>query len=162
MILIAAIDDSMGIAKQGKTPWHLPADLAYFRHQTLGHRLLMGRKTAEAIGRPLEGRESIVFSTKSMVPAGFLHARSLGDFFARFGAEEPDKLTFVAGGENIYRLFLPFADKLIITHVHGDYDCDKFFPDIDPQEWAPSKIVYSHKADSKNEADFDIRIYYRR
>ncbi len=163
LILIASVDEELGIGKDGALPWKLSADLAHFKEVTMGHRVIMGSKTAKSLGgRPLPGRENIVFSSHGYRPQGFSVCTSLGDYFARYSQNDPQALTYVIGGEQLFKLFMPFADRLHITHVETVADCDRHFPYIDPMQWLPSKPIYSHEADEKNDHRFDVRIYIPR
>lgn len=131
--LVAALDRRHAIGRAGAMPWHLPEDLRRFKARTLGKPVLMGRKTALAIGRPLPGRENLVLTRGSEAPfAGQLVVHSLEEAIARAGAGE---LAVIGGGE-VYRLAMPYATLLALTWVDTEVtDADTFFPAFDPAEW---------------------------
>jgi len=133
--LIAAVAENGVIGSRGALPWHLAADLRRFKTLTMGHHVVVGRKTFESIGRALPGRRMVVVSRgEPTLPAGVALAGSLEealDEVARSGEDE----VFVAGGGEIYRLALPRADRLHLTRVHAAPAGDAFFPPIDLEEW---------------------------
>jgi len=131
--LVVAMDANRGIGVDNKLPWHLPEDLAHFKRVTLGHPIIMGRKTFESIGRPLPGRRNIVVTRNT----GWRHdgvdvAHSLQDAVALVG----DDSASIIGGAQIFAEALDVADRLIVTHIAKTYRCDTFFPKIDPARWA--------------------------
>jgi dihydrofolate reductase len=163
--MIAAVAANGIIGDHGRLPWRLPSDFAYFRAQTMGKPLLMGRKTFESIGRPLPGRTNIVITRqRGYQPDGVLviddleaaleHGRNIA---AADGAEE----VMVAGGETIYRAAMPQADRLYITHVDLTPEGDARFPAIDPEEWV---VVGEPEVprSPKDGAAFSVRHYTRR
>lgn len=124
--LIAAMADNRVIGRDGAMPWHLPDDLARFRAITMGHPVVMGRKTFEAIGRPLAGRLNIVLTRQEgYAPAGVLVARSLDGALALAGDAGE---IFICGGGEVYREALPRADRIQLTVVRGEYPGDTTFP----------------------------------
>ena len=130
--LIAAMTRNRVIGRGNAMPWHLPEDLRRFRQLTLGHPVIMGRKTHESIGRPLPGRENIVISRRSdRVLPGIRLAGSLEEALGDAQA----KPVFVIGGGEIYRLAMPFADRIHLTEIAIEIDGDAHFPEIDPSEW---------------------------
>lgn len=135
--IIAAVAKNGAIGLRGDLLWHIPEDLARFRALTWGHPVLMGRKTFESIvtrlGKPLPGRTNIVISreTDYAVPEGALLYHSIDEALAAHADEE----IFIAGGGEIYRTFLPLADKMHITYVDKAYEADTFFPPIPRGSW---------------------------
>jgi len=128
--LIAAVARNGTIGRGGRMPWRLPADLARFKRLTLGHTVLMGRKTWESLGRPLVGRRNVVLTRDRSFSApgcGTVHSVDEGRAL--------DGELFVIGGASVYAAFMPFADRLLITHVDADVDGDTAFPRIDPARW---------------------------
>lgn len=125
------------IGKEGGLPWSIPEDLRHFKAKTLGHAMVMGRKTWQSIRRALPGRTSIVVSRGPLdLPAGVLLERSLEAALER--ARTFDSEPRVIGGGELYRLAMPTATVLHITHVDRVVEgCDTFFPPIDPQLFAP-------------------------
>lgn len=124
--LIAALAENRVIGRDGQLPWRLPGDLKRFKRLTLGHPVVMGRKTFDSIGRLLPGRENVILTRQTsfqMPGATILHTpEALLERFREAGE------VFVIGGEEIYRLFLPRAQKLYLTLVHQTVDGDAFFP----------------------------------
>ncbi len=133
--VIAAVAHGGVIGRANALPWHLPADLKRFKKLTMGHHLLMGRRTWESIGRPLPGRTTIVVSRGGVeVPAGVLTAASLEEAM-RLAAAAGDDEVFVAGGAELYRRALPRADRLYLTRVLAPVQGDVLFPAWNPDEW---------------------------
>jgi dihydrofolate reductase len=145
--LIVAVGENNEIGKAGQMPWHLPADLKHFKTLTLGKPVIMGRRTYEAIGKPLPGRRNIVVSRDPGYSAsGCEVSPSFTDALVRAaGAAE----IMVIGGGEIYREALPRAQRIYLTRVHGHFDADTFFPIIDPSEWR--QIAHEeHEVDARN------------
>ncbi len=160
LALIAAVADNGVIGRGNDLPWRLPADLRRFKRLTLGHHLIVGRKTWQAIGRPLPGRTMLVLSrTRRPAPAGARLCGSLDEALAvaeRAGDDEP----FVAGGEQIYRLALPRAERIYLTRVHAAPDGDAHFPELEPGSW---RLVSreDRPADRRNAHAMSFEIYER-
>ena len=133
LTLIVARARNGVIGKDNAMPWRIPGEQAYFKRVTMGHPIIMGRKTWESIGRPLPGRRSIVISRNTAFAApGAEVVPSLDAALARcVGAAE----AFVIGGAELYRLALPSADRLLITEIDHDFDGDTYFPAPDPAQW---------------------------
>lgn len=135
--IIAAVAANGVIGAGGKLPWHLSADLRFFREQTMGHPVLMGRRTWEAIGKPLPGRRNIVVTRNAALrPQGSEVADSLATALARCAGEE---LVFVIGGGDLYRAALPLADRLVLTEIHGKFAGDVRFPEFDRAQWKETR-----------------------
>jgi dihydrofolate reductase len=131
--LIAAVDDEGVIGKDNALPWRLPADLRWFKEKTLGKPVIMGRETCESIGKPLPGRRNIVLSRAwKTAPAGFELARSAEDALRLAGAV-PEVM--VAGGAQIFELFLPLAARIYLTEVRHAFEGDTLFPKLDRSQW---------------------------
>ena len=134
--IIVAISDNNAIGKDNALLWHISDDLRFFKRQTLGSPVIMGRKTFESIGRALPGRVNIVISRGFSTGEEVEVAGSLEEAFAIAESTNLEKC-FVIGGGQIYSQALEMADRLIVTHVHTVIeDADTFFPAIDPQQWA--------------------------
>jgi dihydrofolate reductase len=132
--LIVARARNGAIGRDNALPWHLPEDLQHFKATTLGHPILMGRRTFASIGRPLPGRRNIVLTRDpAWTHPGCEHAASLDEAVA-LCAGAPD--AFVIGGAQVYAAALPKADRLIVTEVDLEVDGDTFFPPTDAAEWA--------------------------
>lgn len=133
--LIVAMDEAGGIGKGGALPWHLNADLRRFKALTIGHHILMGRKTYESIGKPLPGRMNVVISRDAeYVAEGCQVVNSLEDALALASSRSENEV-FIIGGSEIFAQALPLADRLYLTRVHALLDCDTFFPAFEAQTW---------------------------
>jgi len=132
--LIVAMAQNGVIGRANALPWErLPEDLKRFRAFTLGKPVLMGRKTFESIGRPLPGRANLVLTRdRAWSAPGVVAVHSVEEALAH--AADSHELV-VIGGAEIYRLVLPFARRIYLTHVHADVPGDTFFPDFDPTQW---------------------------
>lgn len=149
--LVAAVAANRVIGSSGALPWKIPEDLQYFKALTLGHPVIMGRKTWDSLARPLPGRENIVVSRQvSFAAAGIQVAPSLN---AAFGACRGREIAFIIGGAGLYQSALPYADALALTEIHRDYPGDVFFPAYDRAEWRESKRE-PHEARSGPRFDF--------
>lgn len=143
--LIAALADNGVIGAGNRLPWHIPSEFKYFRETTLGHPLIMGRKSFDSLGgKPLPGRLNIIVTRDKNLkaPVGAIVAGSLGDAFnlAKDTARKDgvDKV-FVCGGAEIYRQTLPMAQKLYLTEIHQRPKGDTYFPDFDRSQWREIK-----------------------
>lgn len=157
--IIVAISDNMAIGRAGDMPWHISADLKYFKRVTAGHAIVMGRRTWESIGcRPLKNRQNIVVS-RTMEPAdGFVVAPSLKKALAQARGEE----VFVIGGGKLYAEAMNVADRLYVTHVHTVIeDADTFFPEIDPEVWMLTSISETF-CDEASGFEFEFAVYDRK
>jgi dihydrofolate reductase len=135
--LVAALARNGVIGAGGKMPWHLPEDLKHFKQLTLGHPVIMGRRTWDSLGKPLPGRENIVVSrTRGYEAPGASVASTLEAAIA-LCAGEP--LAFVIGGSEIYAAALPLADGLVLTEIQQDYEGDTSFPQWDRHAWRVSQ-----------------------
>lgn len=135
IVLIAAVGENDVIGSDGDMPWKLSTDLKRFKRLTLGHPVVMGRKTFESIGRPLPGRRNIVVTRDAgWAHEGVARAGSLDEAFALAGETAGDAVMVIGGG-TIYAAALPMADRLEITRVHAAPAGDTLFPKIDPQLW---------------------------
>lgn len=131
--IIAAMARNRVIGRDNRLPWRLPADWRRFKRLTMGHHLIMGRKTFESIGRPLPGRISIVLSgRRSYAPAGVQVAASLEDALR---LAQGDNEAFVGGGAGVYRQTLDLADRMYLTLLPDDFEGDTHFPRYDESHW---------------------------
>lgn len=132
LTLVVAIDAQRGIGIDNKLPWHLPEDLAHFKRVTLGQPIVMGRKTFDSIGRPLPGRRNIVVTRNAQWRhEGVETADSLDGALAMLGGENAS----IIGGGQIFAESMDLADRMIVTEIAHTFDCDAFFPPIDPAVW---------------------------
>lgn len=137
--LIVAVAQNDVIGRDNKLPWYLPNDLKYFKQVTMGKPILMGRKTFESIGKPLPGRTNIVLTRDpSWQAEGVKVVHTLADAYAMgesIGEIEGSNELMIIGGDQIYQLSLPDADRLYLTEVHAEVEGDAFFPSINREEW---------------------------
>ncbi|AHV97696.1 dihydrofolate reductase [Paenibacillus sabinae] len=157
--LIWAMGDKGVIGKGGGMPWHLPRDFAFFKSETMGKTMLMGRKTWDSLGgKALPGRKSVILTRdKSFAPEGAKTVHNLEDAL-ELGRGEDELM--VIGGAEVYRMTLPFADKLIVTRIEESFDGDTFFPETDWSKW---REVSSEQGvrDEKNPYDYRFVVYER-
>jgi dihydrofolate reductase len=133
--LIVAMSSNRAIGLNNQMPWHLSADLKRFKKITMGHPILMGRKTFESIARPLPGRTNIIVSRNPAYrPEGCVVFDSV-EAAINHGCQLADEV-FVIGGSTLYEATLPMADTLYITQINQTFDGDTFFPDFDRNHWA--------------------------
>jgi dihydrofolate reductase len=159
MILIAALDRNFAIGREGAMPWHLPDDLRRFKALTLGKPVLMGRRTAVAIGFALPGRENLVLTRGDRAPfAGQQVVHSLDEAIGQAAGQE---LAVIGGGE-VYALALPRATRMALTWVDTEVaGADAHFPRFDPAEWV-EVASQPHAADARHEFAFRFVDYRRR
>jgi dihydrofolate reductase len=147
------------IGAKGGLPWRLPEDLAFFKRTTMGHPIVMGRKTWESIGRPLPGRRSVVVTRDpNFATAGAEVVGSL-DEAIRLCADADE--IFVIGGAQLYADALPRADRLLLTEIHADFDGDTFLPAPAPSAWSEASRE-RHPANDTRSFAFDFVDYRRR
>ncbi|RFU65453.1 dihydrofolate reductase [Peribacillus glennii] len=132
--LLFAMDENRVIGKDNKLPWHLPADLNYFKNVTMGHPIVMGRKTFESIGRVLPGRENIVVTRNADFKLEGVTVLHSVDEVIKL-ADSSDREIFVIGGAEIFKGILPQTDRLYITEIHHEFQGDTYFPAINEAEW---------------------------
>ncbi len=159
--LVAALDRRHAIGKGNALPWRLPDDLKRFKALTLGKPVLMGRKTAESLGRALPGRSNLVLTRSGRVPFdGMRVVDSVEAAIAMAASESADELCVIGGGE-IYALTLPLAQRLHLTHVDTLVEAaDAFFPAFSAQEWSMTARD-QHAADVKHPFAFEFIDYAR-
>jgi dihydrofolate reductase len=159
--IIAAVAKNGAIGIENRLPWRLPADLRHFKTTTMGHHLIMGRRTFESVGA-LPGRTTIVVSRRGVAepPAGVVVASSVPEALdlARRANETE---AFVAGGAEIYRAALDYADRMYLTRIERRFDGDAFFPDFDPGEWREVERR-THEPDERNPHRFAFVVLERR
>ncbi|MDQ3484118.1 MAG: dihydrofolate reductase [Actinomycetota bacterium] len=138
--LVAAVARNGVIGRDGGLPWHLPGEQARFKALTMGHVLVMGRRTYESIGRPLPGRTTVVVTRQpdwqpdAGLPDGLLVTGSVDAALTH--GRQLDEHVFVAGGAQVYADALPFADTLLLTLVDAEPEGDTYFPAVDWAEWS--------------------------
>jgi dihydrofolate reductase len=146
MIAIAAMSRNRVIGVEGRIPWHISEDLKFFKRTTLGHIIVMGRKTYDSLGKPLPGRENWVVSREAEIPS----VRVLRSFEA---VEEPSdgRRLYLIGGAQLYAAVLPRCSELLLTRVDREVEGDTFFPDFENHfdagevlESGPGYEIYRH------------------
>ncbi len=156
--LVAAIAENGVIGRAGGLPWRLPDDLKHFKRLTVDHTVIMGRKTFDEVKRPLANRRNVVITRDpSFRPDGVTVVASLEEALA-LGATEEE--VFVIGGGEIYRLALPYADRLYLTIVHASVEGDTYFPPFDQAAWVLDDELH-HPADERHPLSFTFRTYIR-
>ena len=152
--IIAAMTENHVIGRGGSIPWDIPTDRRRFRKLTMGHPIIMGRKTFESIGKPLPGRRNIVITRRQGFRAeGCCSAQTLEDaLMACTGAHE----VFICGGEEFYRQALKLADRIYLTVVHMEYSGDAYFPPI------PADFVETERQEAEDDSPCTFVIYQRR
>ncbi len=161
LLLIAALGNNNVIGKENSLMWHMPADLKHFKNLTMGHTLIMGRKTFESMGKPLKGRTTIVVTGKKDYDAqGCRVANSISEALQ---IVKDQKDVFVAGGEEIYRQTIDLyqARRLYITRIYGNFEGDTFFPEIDPYQWELIEME-EHEPDEKNKYPYAFLTYKKK
>lgn len=161
LVLLAALGRDRAIGRDGDLPWRLPDDLKRFKAQTLGKPLLMGRRTAESLGRALPGRRNLVLTRSGRVPFEPMEAVATLDRAVELAtADGADELCVIGGGE-VYAVCLPQARRMYLTHVDTVVEgADAFFPAFDPADW---RVVAreSHPADAQHRHAFEFVEYER-
>ena len=156
--LIVAMDEKGGIGKDNQLPWHLRSDLKRFKSLTMGHYLVMGRKTYETIGKPLPGRKMIVVTNNTAYhPNGCFIAKSIKEAI-QFAESNDEPEVFIIGGGEIFKQSIDIANKMYITNIHAQVDADVFFPAIDFSSW---KLIWSEVIirEEKDSFESDFKIY---
>jgi len=159
--LLLAADENNVIGKDNQLPWHLPNDLKYFKNQTWAMPILMGRKTFESIGKPLQGRKSIVITrSKEWKFDGVEVVHSVEEAIEKakeFGVKE----IFVIGGAEIFQTAFEQANRIYLTRIHHRFDGDAFFPEVSDKDW---NLVQSRfcAANEKNKYDHTFQVWERK
>jgi len=158
--ILVAMDEKRGIGNAGALPWRLSSDLKRFRELTMGHHIIVGRKTFESIGKPLPGRHTIVLTRDpSFRPEGCLVADSVEGGIS-LAKERGETEAFVIGGAEIYAHAMDAADRLYLTQVHAEVECDTFFPEFKREAWIETRQS-DHQADEKNQYPFTFKMLER-
>ncbi len=168
-LIVAAAENGV-IGRGGDLPWRLPEDLRRFRRLTWGHHLLMGRRTFDSIGRALPGRTSLVLtrSAAGRVPLSQGSGEERGRVFfhedlsaaLKQAREAGEDELFVVGGEEVYRLSAPIADRLLLTRVHANVEGDASLPEMDASQWALAQREH-HGADERHAFAYSFEEYLR-
>lgn len=156
---IVAVSENGIIGREGDLPWHLPEDLERFKSLTMGHPMVMGRRTYESIGRPLPGRKSVVLTrSDQFAPEGVTVVGSLDE---ALDACEGEDEVFVIGGASLFAEALPRADRLYLTRVHATIEGDTFFPEETLDDFILLEEEH-HPIDEKHRHPYSFQCYERR
>ncbi len=156
--IIVAMDDNQLIGKNNALPWHLPADLAYFKKTTIGKAVLMGRKTYDSIGRSLPNRRNIIVSRNTKFKADGCDV--VDSIHAALSLASGDNELIIMGGASFYEQMVNKVDRLYITEVNGKFEGDAYFPEFDRTQFSELSRD-SHQADEKNLHAYDLVILQR-
>ena len=156
-IIVAKAKNNI-IGKDNKLLWHLPDDLKRFKELTIGHNIIMGRKTFESLGEILPNRKHIVFTQNPDFKINDENVQVVHSMLEIQEYIEKDEENFVIGGAMIYNLLMPYVTKMYVTEIEKDFQGDAFFPRIDTQVW---KDVSREKGmkDENNDFDYDYVVY---
>ncbi|MCB9251901.1 MAG: dihydrofolate reductase [Flavobacteriales bacterium] len=159
--IIVAMGKQREIGADNTLMWRLSNDLKLFKNLTMGHTIVMGRKTFESIGKALPGRVNMVVSSTMSAAEDILSAINLNDAI-EMARNSGETEVFIIGGGQIYSYALELADKLYISFVDGSFEhADTFFPDFDLNEWRETESK-KYPKDEKNEYDFVFKVFERK
>jgi dihydrofolate reductase len=151
--LVVAMARNRVIGRNNQLPWHLPAELAHFKHVTMGHAVIMGRRTHESIGKALPGRMNLVVSRNPGFQApGCTIVESLD---AAWEAAHGSAQAFVIGGTSLFEATLPVADRIHLTQIEADVQGDTWFPDFERSDWVETEVA-RHGVDDRHAFPFRI------
>ena len=161
--LIAAAAENNALGKNNELVWHLPDDFKRFKQLTSGHFIIMGRKTFESFPKPLPNRTHIIITRQKNYAEKIncdscIVVDSIEDAIAKTNSNDEN---FIIGGGEIYKLSMPFADKIELTRVHGAFDADAFFPEIEEDNWNLVNEEF-HPKDDKHNFDFTYQTFLRK
>jgi dihydrofolate reductase len=159
LITIAAIGQHHELGKDNKLLWHLPDDFKRFKALTSHHHIIMGRKTFESFPKPLPHRIHVVITRQQNYPDhNCIVVKSIDEALDK--VKQQDKVYVIGGGE-IYKQFMPFVDEIELTRVHGNFEADTYFPEIDFNKWELAQKKH-HPKDIKHKYAFDYETYLRK
>jgi dihydrofolate reductase len=159
-LIVAAAENNV-IGKDNKLPWTLPADMKYFKNITWAMPVVMGRKTFEALGKPLTGRTNIVITrNKDWSAEGVKTVKSIDEAIIAAAATDAKEI-FVIGGGEIFKSVMSSADKIYLTRVHHSFEGDAFFPEINKKEWEVASNR-DYTADEKNPYSLSFQVWQRK
>lgn len=158
--IIVAVAENNVIGKDNKLPWHLPADLKYFKQTTAGHPVIMGRGTYESLGKPLPGRTNIILTRQPHYQAdGCIITGNLESAIAQARNTGTDE-AFILGGGDIFRQALLYARRIYLTRILHHFDGDTFFPELNAVDWKLTSEIL-HQPDEKNKYAFAFQVFER-
>ena len=157
---IAAVSLNHVIGVNNGLPWKMPNDTVYFKEKTLGHHIVMGRRNYEAEGKALPGRVNIVLTrNKEYIITDGIVVHQIEDAIT-IAEKAGEKELFIVGGEEIYKLAMPFTNRIYLTRIHTEADGDTFYPELDWSKWKEISKTH-HKKDRFNPFDYDFLVYER-
>jgi dihydrofolate reductase len=156
--LIVAAAENNAIGKDNKMLWHLPDDFKYFKNKTTDHSIVMGRKTYDSMGKALPNRRNIVLTRDEDWSADEVDVANSIHEVLTYCRDERE--VFIIGGGNIYKQWLPYANRILLTRVHATFEADAFFPELAEGEW---KKVNSedHAVDDRHAYSFTYEVWER-
>ncbi|MEX2589969.1 MAG: dihydrofolate reductase [Chitinophagales bacterium] len=158
---IAAVSENNAIGKDNDLMWHLPDDLKFFKKHTLGHPVIMGRKTYDSMGKPLPKRSNIVLTRdKNFNAEGVEVFHDIATAIDRAKEIDGEEI-FIIGGANIYKQSLDYCNRLYLTRIHAPFDGDVFFPEIDESKWKTIEKEF-HPTDERHAQAFTFYILERK
>lgn len=158
--IIVAVAKNNVIGKDNQLIWHLPEDLKRFKRLTTNHTIIMGRKTFESLGRVLPNRKHVILCNDAEMNIDDENVEILDDISKLKKYKDSEEENFVLGGATIYKLLMPYADKMYVTHIKEEFEGDVYFPEISEKDW---KITEREKGlrDEKNPFDYEYVTYER-
>ncbi len=158
--IIVAVAKNNVIGKDNQLIWHLPEDLKRFKRLTTNHTIIMGRKTFESLGRVLPNRKHVILCNDAKMSVDDENVEILDDISKLKKYKDSEEENFVIGGATIYKLLMPYADKMYVTHINEEFEGDVYFPEISENDW---KITEKEKGlrDEKNPFDYEYVTYER-
>ena len=159
LTMIAAAAENNALGKDNELVWHLPDDFKRFKRLTSGHHIIMGRKTFESFPELLPDRTHVIITRKDdYQPDGAIVVHSMEEAIR---VSKLDDQAFIIGGGEIYKMGLEHAEKIELTRVHGEFDADTYFPEIDKEKWKIVKDQF-HDKDEKHDYSFTYLTYERK
>lgn len=160
IIIIAAAGQNNELGLKGELPWHLPDDFKHFKTLTSGHPIVMGRKTFETFPKPLPNRAHLIVSRDSSYRVNHPQCSVFYNLEDALHAVTDREKVFIIGGGEIYKQALAFANKIELTRVHGAFEADTYFPDLQLEAW---KLIQSseHPSDTRHSHGFTFETYIR-
>lgn len=158
--IIVAVAKNNVIGKDNQLIWHLPEDLKRFKRLTTNHTIIMGRKTFESLGRVLPNRKHVILCNDAEMNIDDENVEILDDISKLKKYKDSEEENFVIGGATIYKLLMPYVDKMYVTHINEEFEGDVYFPEISKNDW---KITEREKGlrDEKNPFDYEYVTYER-
>lgn len=159
--IIVAISKNNVIGKDNKLIWHLPEDLKRFKKLTTGHTIIMGRKTFESLGRVLPNRKHIVITSNTNMQIEDENVELIHDVKKLNKYINSEEENFIIGGATIYKLLMPYANKMYITRINEEFEGDVYFPKLDKKVWKEVEIEKGIR-NEKNPFDYEYVTYIRK